>query len=110
MHLWLRGITFFWRFIISFFHFICLVIDLACVSWFCCGGDYPMSAVVSSEHAGKQHRGFLVLMVFAMQAAGLIVGPFIASVCSYWTCRSNGRGVYFWFRCNSSYFCIHVTP
>lgn len=46
---------------------------------FAVGGDYPMSAVVSSEHAGSKHRGFLVLMVFAMQAAGLIVGPFIAS-------------------------------
>lgn len=47
---------------------------------FAVGGDYPSSAAVSSEHADSKHRGFLVLMVFAMQAAGLIVGPFIASV------------------------------
>lgn len=44
------------------------------------GGDYPSSAVVASEAAGRKHRGFLVLLVFAMQAVGLIFGPFLASV------------------------------
>jgi MFS transporter, PHS family, inorganic phosphate transporter len=44
------------------------------------GGDYPSSAVVASEAAGRKHRGLLVLLVFAMQALGLIVGPFLASV------------------------------
>ena len=44
------------------------------------GGDYPSSAVVASECAGKSHRGFLVLLVFAMQAVGLIVGPLLASL------------------------------
>ena len=44
------------------------------------GGDYPSSAVVASECAGKAHRGFLVLLVFAMQAVGLIVGPLLASL------------------------------
>ena len=44
------------------------------------GGDYPSSAVVASESAGKSHRGFLVLLVFAMQAVGLIVGPLLASL------------------------------
>lgn len=43
------------------------------------GGDYPTSAVVSSEFSNKNNRGYLVLMVFAMQAVGLIVGPLIAS-------------------------------
>lgn len=43
------------------------------------GGDYPTSAVVASESANRQNRGFLVLLVFAMQAVGLIVGPMIAS-------------------------------
>jgi MFS family permease len=32
-----------------------------------------------SEYAGKAHRGMLVTLVFAMQAAGLIVGPLFAS-------------------------------
>jgi MFS family permease len=32
-----------------------------------------------SEYAGKAHRGFLVSLVFAMQAAGLIVGPLFAA-------------------------------
>jgi MFS transporter, PHS family, inorganic phosphate transporter len=44
------------------------------------GGDYPSSAVVASEAAGRKHRGLLVLLVFAMQALGFIVGPFLASV------------------------------
>lgn len=43
------------------------------------GGDYPTSAVVASEYAHSKNRGFLVLLVFAMQALGLIVGPLIAS-------------------------------
>src|SRR3990167_5892151 len=44
------------------------------------GGDYPSSAVVASEHANRKNRGFLVLLVFAMQALGLIVGPLTASL------------------------------
>ena len=44
------------------------------------GGDYPSSAVVISENAGHKNRGFLVLLVFAMQALGLTVGPFFASL------------------------------
>lgn len=43
------------------------------------GGDYPVSATIMSEYACKQHRGLLVSMVFAMQAAGLIVGPLFAA-------------------------------
>jgi MFS transporter, PHS family, inorganic phosphate transporter len=43
------------------------------------GGDYPSSAVVASEHSTRKKRGFLVLLVFAMQALGLIVGPMFAS-------------------------------
>src|SRR3989338_2053379 len=44
------------------------------------GGDYPSSAVVISENSTRKNRGFLVLLVFAMQALGLIVGPFFASL------------------------------
>lgn len=43
------------------------------------GGDYPSSAVVTSEYAQNRNRGFLVLLVFAMQAVGLIVGPVLAA-------------------------------
>lgn len=44
------------------------------------GGDYPSSAVVASEHSNSKNRGFLVLLVFGMQALGLMFGPMIASV------------------------------
>jgi PHS family inorganic phosphate transporter-like MFS transporter len=44
------------------------------------GGDYPSSAVVVSEHSPRKRRGFLVLLVFAMQALGLVVGPLLASL------------------------------
>jgi MFS family permease len=43
------------------------------------GGDYPKSATIMSEHAEKAHRGMLVTLVFAMQAAGLIVSPLLAA-------------------------------
>jgi MFS transporter, PHS family, inorganic phosphate transporter len=43
------------------------------------GGDYPVSATIMSEYAGKASRGMMVTLVFAMQAAGLIVGPLLAS-------------------------------
>src|ERR1700744_1715927 len=43
------------------------------------GGDYPVSGTIMSEYDGKGHRGLLVTLVFAMQAAGLIVGPLIAA-------------------------------
>ncbi|MBV8717430.1 MAG: MFS transporter [Chloroflexi bacterium] len=42
------------------------------------GGDYPVSATIMSEYSGKRNRGLLVSLVFAMQAAGLIVGPLLA--------------------------------
>src|SRR5580693_4875247 len=43
------------------------------------GGDYPVSATIMSEYAGKAHRGMMVTLVFAMQAAGLILGPLLAA-------------------------------
>jgi MFS family permease len=42
------------------------------------GGDYPVSSTIMSEYAGKKSRGMMVTLVFAMQAAGLIVGPLLA--------------------------------
>ena len=43
------------------------------------GGDYPVSATIMSEYASKKNRGMLVTLVFSMQAAGLILGPLLAS-------------------------------
>lgn len=59
--------------------FIWLLVSRVLVG-FGIGGDYPTSAVVASEYANRKNRGFLVLLVFAMQALGLIVGPLIASL------------------------------
>jgi MFS family permease len=44
------------------------------------GGDYPVSSTIMSEYAGKRNRGMMVSLVFAMQAAGLIVGPLLAAL------------------------------
>lgn len=44
------------------------------------GGDYPSSAVIASEHSQAHNRGYTVLLVFAMQAVGLIIGPALASI------------------------------
>jgi PHS family inorganic phosphate transporter-like MFS transporter len=44
------------------------------------GGDCPVSATIMSEYSGKQSRGRMVGLVFAMQGLGLIVGPLIASI------------------------------
>jgi MFS family permease len=43
------------------------------------GGDYPVSATIMAEYAGKSSRGMLVTLVFAMQAAGLVLGPLLAA-------------------------------
>jgi MFS family permease len=43
------------------------------------GGDYPVSATIMSEYSGKSHRGMMVTLVFAMQAAGLVFGPLFAA-------------------------------
>src|ERR1700761_7011260 len=43
------------------------------------GGDYPVSATLMSEFAGKKSRGMMVSLVFAMQAAGLVFGPLLAA-------------------------------
>lgn len=44
------------------------------------GGDYPVSSTIMGEYAGKRTRGLLITMVFAMQAAGLVVGPALAAL------------------------------
>jgi MFS family permease len=42
------------------------------------GGDYPVSATIMSEYANRAHRGRMVSLVFAMQGAGLVIGPAVA--------------------------------
>lgn len=42
------------------------------------GGDYPVSATIASEFAGRKTRGLMISSVFAMQGIGLIVGPLLA--------------------------------
>jgi MFS transporter, PHS family, inorganic phosphate transporter len=42
------------------------------------GGDYPVSATIMSEYASRRNRGKMVSLVFAMQGAGLVIGPLIA--------------------------------
>jgi MFS family permease len=44
------------------------------------GGDYPVSATIMSEYSGKKSRGKMVGLVFAMQGAGLVVGPLLAAI------------------------------
>ncbi|KAI8619870.1 major facilitator superfamily domain-containing protein [Chytriomyces sp. MP71] len=45
------------------------------------GGDYPMSAVITSEFANVRYRGMLLSAVFAMQGIGILVGG-IVYVCT----------------------------
>ncbi|MGP0030292.1 MAG: MFS transporter [Acidimicrobiales bacterium] len=44
------------------------------------GGDYPVSATIMSEYSGTKSRGKMVGLVFAMQGAGLVVGPLVAAI------------------------------
>lgn len=44
------------------------------------GGDYPVSATIMSEYSAKRTRGKMVGLVFAMQGAGLVVGPLLAAI------------------------------
>ncbi|EGF78798.1 hypothetical protein BATDEDRAFT_20090 [Batrachochytrium dendrobatidis JAM81] len=44
------------------------------------GGDYPMSAIITSEFANVKHRGMLMAAVFAMQGVGILVGGIMTIV------------------------------
>ncbi|KAJ3243716.1 phosphate transporter [Chytriomyces hyalinus] len=41
------------------------------------GGDYPMSAVITSEFANVRYRGMMLSAVFAMQGIGIMVGGLV---------------------------------
>jgi len=48
------------------------------------GGDYPMSAVITSEFANVRYRGMMLSAVFAMQGIGILVGGVVfVSTLSY---------------------------
>ena len=63
------------------------LIFFRCILGIGIGGDYPVSATIMSEYAGKQTRGMLVTLVFSMQAAGLILGPLLAAglLATHWS-------------------------
>jgi len=44
------------------------------------GGDYPVSAVITSEFAGSKYRGRMIAVVFAMQGFGIITGAIVSVV------------------------------
>jgi PHS family inorganic phosphate transporter-like MFS transporter len=42
------------------------------------GGDYPMSAIITSEFATVQHRGMMIASVFALQGIGILFSSIVA--------------------------------
>lgn len=44
------------------------------------GGDYPVSAVITSEFASVKRRGTMIATVFAMQGIGILLGALVAVV------------------------------
>jgi PHS family inorganic phosphate transporter-like MFS transporter len=44
------------------------------------GGDYPVSAVITSEFASSKRRGTMIATVFAMQGFGIIAGAVMAII------------------------------
>ena len=42
------------------------------------GGDYPVSAVITSEFASVKRRGTMIATVFAMQGVGILLGALFA--------------------------------
>jgi MFS transporter, PHS family, inorganic phosphate transporter len=54
------------------------LIGFRAVLGFGIGGDYPVSATIMSEYAARRNRGRMVALVFAMQGAGLVIGPLVA--------------------------------
>lgn len=54
----------FWRFILGFG----------------IGGDYPLSAVITSEFATKNTRGAMISAVFAMQGVGIMFAALVSVI------------------------------
>src|ERR1043165_4384209 len=44
------------------------------------GGDYPLSAIITSEFATKKRRGAMMASVFAMQGFGILAAAMVALI------------------------------
>ncbi|KAJ3033194.1 hypothetical protein HDV00_006664 [Rhizophlyctis rosea] len=44
------------------------------------GGDYPASAIITSEFANVNHRGMMMALVFSMQGIGILAGGLVMLV------------------------------
>lgn len=44
------------------------------------GGDYPLSAIITSEFANTKNRGAMIAAVFAMQGFGILTGSIVALI------------------------------
>lgn len=44
------------------------------------GGDYSVSAVITSEFASSKYRGTMIAIVFAMQGVGIIIGSLMSTI------------------------------
>lgn len=53
------------------------------MSHHCSGGDYPLSAVLTSEFAPKNHRSRMLAWVFFMQPCGQLIGTVVAAGVTY---------------------------
>ncbi|TPX31736.1 hypothetical protein SmJEL517_g05007 [Synchytrium microbalum] len=65
----IAGLLFVWRLILGFG----------------IGGDYPLSATITSEFANKHNRGMMIAIVFANQGTGILIAALVAvmSLASY---------------------------
>ena len=44
------------------------------------GGDYPLSAIITSEFANTKNRGAMIAAVFAMQGFGILAGSLVSLI------------------------------
>jgi PHS family inorganic phosphate transporter-like MFS transporter len=44
------------------------------------GGDFPLSAIITSEYANKRYRGAMIAGVFSMQGAGILAQGFVTLI------------------------------
>lgn len=47
------------------------------------GGDYPLSAIITSEFANTKNRGAMIAAVFAMQGFGILAGSITSLLVLY---------------------------
>ena len=44
------------------------------------GGDYPLSAIITSEFANVRNRGAMMAAVFAMQGFGILAASIVSLI------------------------------